>query len=73
MGYIYYITFQDGMSSIMEGAPKNPYQKFHKSIFEFKHNKILAFNGCGKHFYMLDSFYSMLHLSRERKEGNRRL
>jgi len=55
----------------MEGAPKSPYQNHHQSIFEFKQTKILALNGDGKDFYLLDNNYVLLHLTRERRYGQR--
>ena len=42
--FIYYITKTNGKCDIMEGNPRDPYLKNHKSIFNIKADKCLAFD-----------------------------
>ena len=49
-GFIYYVLFKDGEILIMEGNPKNAYEKNHVAIYSMKVEGILAFNGDGENF-----------------------
>ena len=70
---MYYIIQKNGESTILEGNPKDPYQEHHVSIYDLKVNKIMAFNGDGDNFQLMDSNYVVYNLSRQRNNGERRL
>ena len=48
----------------MEGNPKNPYVQKHICIFDLKVEGIIAFNGNGDKFQIMDTQFNVLNLTR---------
>ena len=59
--FIYYLTSSFRQCHVMEGNPKDPYLKNHKSIFEIKVANCLAFSGNGDKFQLMDQNH-IVHL-----------
>jgi hypothetical protein len=72
-GFIYYVNHKNGEIQVMEGNPKNPYIKHHQCIYNLKVEGIIAFNGNGDEFQIMDHSYIIHNLSRKRNKGERML
>ena len=71
-GFIYYITQHQGESSIMEGNPRDPYEKHHYPIFSLKTSRCLAFSCVNdRAFYLMNDEHLVYKLCRN--ENNRQL